>query len=266
MIDPAIRPAEPTEIGLACASSLTTLGRLWRMPLVAALLLAAVIAIGCGADATKPPDQSFDAKGALREAVVKLLELESASFILEHLSGSTALIPGFLDMYKVYGVVDIPDRFELTVEAETIRPRSFVEVRVVTIKDQAYMTDILSGKWLQVEPGVLPFTFANFSQTLADIIEAVDAPALVGTERLGDSETNHIRGRIMSEDLGNLVPRAAEGLEVILDLWLEQSTNLLQQVLISGRVIATDEPGTVRQLTLGDINTPVEISAPELGR
>lgn len=266
MIIPVIKPTEATEIGQAFASSLRKLVPLWRMPLAVVLLLSAVIAMGCGADATRPPAQSFDAKGALREAVVKLLELESAAFTLEHISGSTALIPGFLDMSKVYGVVDIPDRFELTVEAETIQPRSFVEVRVVTIEDQAYMTDILSGKWQQVEPAVLPFTFANFAQTLADIIEAVDAPTLVGAERLGDSETNHIRGRIMSEDLGNLVPRAANGLEVILDLWLEQSTNLLQQVLISGRVIATDEPGTVRQLTLGDINIPVEISAPELGR
>ena len=51
--------------------------------------------------------------------------------------------------------------------------------------------------------------------------------------------------------------------EVTLDLWLEQPSNLLKQVLISGRVIVTDEPGTVRKLTLGDINIPVEIFAPE---
>ncbi len=261
-----INQSGPTVIGAACPPGPRTPVRHWRMSLVAVLLISAAIALGCGSDATRPPAQSFDAKGALREAVTELLALESAAFTLEHISGSTALIPGFLEMYKVSGVVDIPERFELTVEAETIRPRSFVEVRVVTIKDQAYMTDIISGKWLQVEPEVLPFTFANFAQTLADIIEAVEAPAVVGTERLGDSETNHIRGLILSEDLGGLVPRAAEGLEVILDLWLEQSTNLLQQVLISGRVIATDEPGTVRKLTLGNINLPVEISAPELGR
>lgn len=230
------------------------------------LLISVAISLGCGSDPTREPAQSFDTKGALREAVRELLALESAAFTLEHISGSTALIPGFLEMYKVSGVVDIPDRFELTVEAETIQPRSFVEISVVTIDDQAYMTDFMSGKWLQVDPQVLPFTFANFSQTLADIIEAVDVPDLVGAERLGDSETNHIRGRIMSENLGRLVPRAAEGLEVILDLWLEQSTNLLRQVLISGRVVGTDVPGTVRQLTLDDINIPVEISVPKLGR
>ena len=253
----------PKYIGAVCRQGCRTPVRLWRMPLVVALLISAAIALGCGSDATRPPDQAFDAKGALREAVTGLLELESAAFTLEHISGSTALIPGFLEMYKVSGVVEIPDRFELTVEAETIQPRSFVKINVVTIDDRAYMTDIISGKWLQVEPRALPFTFANFAQTLADIIEAVVDPAVVGAERLGDSETNHIRGQIMSEDLGQLVPRAAEGFEVNLDMWLEQSTNLLQRVLISGRVVATDEPGTVRLLTLDDINLPVEISAPE---
>ena len=258
-----ISASMPPDSGAACPQSRRTPALL---PLVVALLISAAIALGCSAEPTRPPAQSFDAKGALREAVKELLKMESAAFTLEHLSGSTALIPGFLEMYKVSGIVEIPDRFELTVEAETIQPRTYVEVSVVTIDDRAYMTDFISGRWLQVEPEVLPFTFANFAQTLADIIEAVDSPTVVGAERIGDSETNHIRGQIMSEDLGRLVPRAAEGIAVKLDLWLEQSTNLLQRVLISGRVVSTDEPGTVRQLTLYDFNLPVEISAPDLTR
>lgn len=230
---------------------------------VAALLFSAGLAIGCAGDPTRAPAQTLDPKEALRGAVTELLALESAAFTLEHVTGSTALIPGFLEMYKVYGVADIPDRFALTVEAETIQPRSFVEVSVVTVDDQAYMTDIISGQWLQVEPQALPFTFADLAQTLAGAIEAVAAPAVVGVERLRESETNHFQGQIKSEDLSRLVPGAAEGFEVKLDLWLEQTTNLLQQILISGMVVATDDPGTVRRLTLDDVNLPVEISPPE---
>ena len=43
---------------------------------------------------------------------------------------------------------------------------------------------------------------------------------------------------------------------------LDRSQGLLQQVLIVGRVVPTDEPDTVRKLTLEDINQPVEIEAP----
>jgi ACT domain-containing protein len=46
-----------------------------------------------------------------------------------------------------------------------------------------------------------------------------------------------------------------------LEFWLDQD-GLLQQVLIIGRVVATDIPETVRKLTLENINQPVTIEPP----
>ena len=149
------------------------------------------------------------------------------------------------------------------VEAETVVPRSFVQIDVITIGDQAYMTDLLTKEWRQVEPSALPFTLSDIRQTLAGIIEAVDEPTLVGSERLGKRETRHIRGSILSQDLGGLVPGAGNGFDVRLELWLTNPGNLLLQVLISGKVVPTDEPGTVRRLTLDEINVPVEINPPK---
>jgi hypothetical protein len=59
------------------------------------------------------------------------------------------------------------------------------------------------------------------------------------------------------------VPGAGEGFDVKLDLWLEHPGGLLLQVLISGKVIPTDEADTLRRLTLDDINAPVVITPPE---
>ena len=40
-------------------------------------------------------------------------------------------------------------------------PRSFVEVVIVAVRDQAYMTDIIHrDKWLLIELSALPFNFA----------------------------------------------------------------------------------------------------------
>ena len=207
--------------------------------------------------------EPLDAKEALRGAVNEMLELETASFVLEHLKGATVLIPGFLEMRKASGVVDIPDRFLVKVEAETVRPRSFVEINVVTILDQAYITDLISGEWREVDPDSLPFTLTNLGKTLADIIEAVDAPAFIASERLRGYDTYRIQGRIQSQDLLSLVPGAGEGFDVQLDLWLEQSGSLLLQVLITGKVVSTDQADTVRRLTLDDINVPVDITPPK---
>ena len=226
------------------------------------LLLLAACGGASNEDPTAPTPQQVDAKEALRNAVSEVLQLESAAFTLEHVKGSTTLLPG-LQMSKAFGTVDIPDRFSLTVEAELAIPHSFVRISVVTIEDQAYMTDIISGRWRQVGPEILPFNFSNLSSTLAQIIEAVDNPVFVRTERLLGHDTHRIRGRIRSQDLSGLVPGAVAGFDVELDLWLEQARSLLRRILLTGMVIRTDDPETVRMLTLDDINTPVEISAPE---
>ena len=227
------------------------------------LLIAIGVSCGDGASLTpvSPTEQTIDPKDALRRAVDEALQLESAAFTLEHRTGTTTLFLG-LEMSKAFGIVDIPDRLSLTVEAESAYPRSFVGINIVTIEDQAYMTDVLTGQWQQVSQDVLPFSFADLGQTLADIIDALYSPVFVSAERLKDSDTYHINGRIQSEDLSAIVPGAGKGFDVELDLWLQQPRSLLVQVLISGKVVPTDRLDTVRLLTLDDINVPIEISPP----
>jgi hypothetical protein len=177
------------------------------------------------------------------------------------LEGSTILVPGVL-MTKVSGEVSIPGRFSVTVEAESEFPKSYIEISIITIDDTAYMTDILSGRWNQISADSLPFNLSGLGQTLADIVEAVQEPTVIGQERLGDLDTLHIKGQIASEDLSELVPGAGQGFTVQLELWLDQSQGLLQQVHIIGRVVPTDKTNTLRQLTLEDINQPVVIEPP----
>ena len=239
-------------------------GRVAFPLLVPGLLLIAVLS-SCGDDVsntpTTPPKPDIDVKNALRQAVGEVLKLESAAFSLEHRTGTTTLFPG-LEMSKASGIVDIPDRFSLSVEAESEFPLSFIEIGIVTIEDQAYMTDVITGQWRKVSPDILPFSFAELGRTLAGIIEALHSPDFVSSERLKGFDTYHLTGRLQSEDLAGIVPGAGEGFDVELELWLEQPRNLLRQVLISGKVVPTDLVDTIRVLTLDDINVPVEITAP----
>ncbi len=230
--------------------------------LLAALAVAGLVS-ACGSSApTAPLDgvTGIDIEVAMPQAVDQLLALRSAAFSLEHLEGSTVLVPGVL-MTKVSGVVSIPDRFEVTVEAESEFPKSYLEISIITIDDTAYMTDIFTGRWNKISAGSLPFNLTGLGQTLADIIDAVQEPRAVRAERLNGIDTVLIKGQIVSEDLSELVPGSAEGFPVELELWLERD-GLLRQVLIIGRVVATDGPDTVRKLTLDNINQPVEIEPP----
>jgi hypothetical protein len=225
-------------------------------------MMVSVLLVACDSDGTTPAELSYiDPGPAMSKVVAQLLTLESASFTLDHLEGSTILVPGVL-MTKVSGEVSIPGRFSVTVEAESEFPKSYIEISIITIDDTAYMTDILSGRWNQISADSLPFNLSGLGQTLADIVEAVQEPTVIGQERLGDLDTLHIKGQIASEDLSELVPGAGQGFTVQLELWLDQSQGLLQQVHIIGRVVPTDKTNTLRQLTLEDINQPVVIEPP----
>ena len=233
---------------------------------VAVVIILAVHQAGCaGSPSPTPattPEPPLDPQAALRRAVTRLLQLESLAFTLEHQTGTTALFPG-LEMSRASGVVDIPDSFRLRVEAESAFPRSFVEINIVTIEGRAYMTDFVSGEWREVPLEALPINLGNFGQSLADIVESVEGPMLVGTENLQGIDTHRIKGRVRSDDLGALVPGAGEGFEVELELWLDQDGGLLRQALITGQVLPSDIPGAQRLLTLDDIDLPVDISAPK---
>ena len=231
--------------------------------LTVALLMVGLLA-ACGTDLTTqtPEDErEVDPGPVLEQAVTQLLALESASFSLNHLKGSTALVPG-VSMTKVSGEISIPDRFSVTVEAQSEFPKSYLEISIVRIEDTAYMTSIFGGGWNQISPDSLPFNLFGLGQTLAGIMDAMQAPQVLGEERLNGIDTLYIGGAIDSQDLAQLVPGAGEGFPVGLELWLDQSRGLLQKVLIVGRVVPMDDTDTVRELTLRDINQPVNIEVP----
>ncbi len=231
--------------------------------LTVALLMVGLLA-ACGIDRTTqtPEDErEVDPGPVLEQAVTQLLALESASFSLNHLKGSTALVPG-VSMTKVSGEISIPDRFSVTVEAQSEFPKSYLEISIVRIEDTAYMTSIFGGGWNQISPDSLPFNLFGLGQTLAGIMDAMQTPQVLGEERLNGIDTLYIGGAIDSQDLAQLVPGAGEGFPVGLELWLDQSRGLLQKVLIVGKVVPMDDTDTVRELTLRDINQPVNIEVP----
>jgi hypothetical protein len=218
----------------------------------------AVLLLGCEA-ATPTPDA--DPRPAMRATVERLLALESVSFDLNQEAGSTMLFPGLI-MHRASGVVDVPARFDVVIEAESLLPRSYIEIGIISIDGTAYMTGILNREWREVSPDTLPMTLTGLGETLAGIVEAVQEPTMVGSETLRGREVYHIRGGILSQDLLGLVPNAAEGYEVELDLWIDRTESFLLEALISGQVLATDVPESVRRLTLDDINVPVSVAAP----
>ena len=223
------------------------------------LINIGAISIGCGGAPTPTPELNVDPQAILGQAISQLNQLSYASFLLDQPQGTTELLPG-LEMSRVYGVVANPDRFRFTVEAQV--GGSYVETDMVVIADQAYMTNFFTEKWEEVGMDLLPVNFANLGQTLSVILGSIQSPGLAGVESLGERPVYLVQGRVDSGDLSRLVPNAAPGFNVPLELWLEQSSGLLLRVVITGQVISTDIADAVRVFSLDDIDVPVEITPP----
>ncbi len=244
-------------------------GLRWRLYALAlaVFFLAAVAACGkesiptATTEPTAEPVPEETAEDILLRAVQQLLVLESTAFTLEQLTGTTKLFSG-LDMTKASGMVEVPGKAQVKIEAETTSPHSYVELEIITIGQDAYMTDLLTGRWLQVPQEILPFTLHDIATTLADIVGNVQTPELVGIELLDGVETYRISGAVKSQDLSGIVPGAGTDFDVGVELWLDHPQALLRQAVITGKVVASDVPEAVRRLTLEDINAPVDITPP----
>ena len=236
-------------------------GRSLQALMVLVASLAVILAIACGVPTPTPTPEPVDPKEELQRTVQRLIDLRSASFDLEHIVGTTNLLPGVI-MHRAYGRAVVPGQFEVTVESELLFPRSYLEIGMISVDGAAYMTNVLNGEWAEVPPGSLPINLADFGSTLAGIVEKVQDPELLGEDEIGGVRAYRIAGDVMSEDLVVLVPAAATGYRVALEIWIEKETGALRQALITGQVVATDVIDAQRKLTLDDIDQPVTISPP----
>ena len=248
---------------------------IWLAAFPAVFLVVLGSALGCSESfapspeftptptATPTPELPLDAQGILERAADRMVDLHTASFVLEHLEGSTTLFPG-IEMTRASGEVDLPDRYRVVVEAESATPQAYIEVTVVGGGGKVYMTDFFTGRWRRVPASSLPVGLSEFGGTLAGIIHVIETPEISGTESVSGVETLLIEGRVESKELAGLVPGAARGFEVGLRLWVELPDGLVHQVLISGQVLSTDTPETQRLLALKDFDIPVDIELPDV--
>ena len=226
-----------------------------------------VVMLACSTDGPAatptPTPKPVDPREELQRTVESLMALQSVAFDLEHLVGSTNLLPGVL-MNRAYGRAVVPGKFDLTVEGELLFPRSYMEIGMISLGEEAYMTNLINGQWEEVTVSSLPIDLTDFGATLAGIVDEVQSPQLLGQENLDGVDVYHIGGDITSEVLKGLVPTAGTGFPVALEMWTERETGMLRRALITGQVVVTDVAEAERQLKLEDENEPVTIEPPEL--
>ncbi len=213
---------------------------------------------------TQEPTPTPSPREVMERASNRMMTLNTARFSLVHEGeGSVELFPG-VELQQLEGQVDMPDRFRVSAEAMSTLFRSFIRIDVVVSGDRAFIRDFIDeDKWNPTPVESLPFDFTDLGSTLSDIIMDLQAPVFTGTEEVDGAPSQRVKGTVLSESLGVLVPGAHLGHQLELELWIGQSEGLLRKVRIEGPIVSTDSPDVVRILAIHSFGKPVEIALPQ---
>lgn len=214
---------------------------------------------GPTATPTAEPIENQDPAVIIEQAVARWNDTETAHFVLE-IDGATYL--------------DDDEQIELAgAEGDLSRPQSVealasisislvtLDVSLIFIGDEAYMTDFLTGSWGPA-PGDFsynPALLLSRTDGLGPVLESLENPEVIGRERAAGTDTVHMRGTVEQEQIDDMTAGAIQGDEIGVDIWFDADT--LDVVKID---LAEPDDGTTWMITLSDHDDPVTIEAPDV--
>lgn len=214
-----------------------------------ALVAAALAACGGGGEDAPvlSPQERIDA------AAERIESVETLTFELTHPVGYSPIFPG-VRMNRALGRVTGPETAELDIEAETgALGGSFLRLALKMDGDDFVLTDPLTGNPISFQLSIIPFNVRGMGGTLAGILRSAENPVDTGEASVGGVRAYGVASDVTSEQVAALVPAAADGLRLRLEIWVDNE-NLIRRMDIVGRLLSNDPAEITRSLELSDVN------------
>ena len=214
---------------------------------------------------TPPPDPAL----LIEETAANLRALKSTEFEVRHETGAI-FIPGFsAKMTEATGTWDSMQGAELAIDAYMVPDAQteaesgiYIQMLAVITGDAYYATDPLSGAWMKQPTAMSPIPVDRLNLLVADIVEGISDPNLDGRETIDDLPAYVISGEAPAMLLNWLPLFPDEGQTVQIEVWTDTERKLLRKLRVTGPVGSFDQPDTVREILLTNIDGAVTIQPP----
>lgn len=224
------------------------------------LLLSATFA--CQGQLPSPTQTPMlDARSILEDSGKAMALLESFGFDLTHRNGGMH-ISDDLVLKDVSGNVVKPDKIKISWGGSF--SGFYVSSQVISLDEQTYMTDPITGRWSPMPTDLNPLVFFNPDLGIASVMSDVVEASVAGLETLGEVTMYRIEGRLPTGSLKPLLGDVATDLMVDTMAWIGSTDMHLHKVIFSGVVAPGDAIDIKRTIKLFDFNQPVVIDAPRL--
>lgn len=197
----------------------------------------------------------------LRDASDRWDDTESVHFTLDA-EGDTFLdSDGNIRLVSAEGDLARPDLVEATARVSVAV--ATVNVELVVIGEDAYMTNFISGNWERAPDDFNYNPALLFSETdgLAPIMQDIQDPALDGTESVDGREAHRVTGVVTQDQIDDITAGSIVGENIDVTLWIAEDNHEILRLLISAPPIE-DTGETTWDLLFTNHNDDVEIEAP----
>ena len=223
----------------------------------ALILLICAVFTGCSSGESA----SLAPADALAKSSDSMQEATSFHFSMIHSSSGTPISKSIL-MTNLDGDIVSPDKLQATITG-TYSDMT-VEVSLITVGEDTYMTNMLSGKWELAPTSFKVLKVFDPSSGVASIIKGLTNVTDVGDEKVNKTKCYHFKGEVMSEALAPLTGTTATGVPIATEVWINKKNFQVVQVQLTGKITDTEVDGITRTLTFSNYNKDIDITLPEI--
>ena len=195
----------------------------------------------------------------LNKTSEELQAVNSFHFVLDQVGGGTPITMG-IEMTGAEGDIVRPNQLQMTITGTTMGMS--LEVKLVTVGEQTYMTNPLNGNW-EVPPDQFKVLSVFDPDTgIAAIIKGITDSTQLSDETVSGTLCYHLKGTVVSDALQPLTGSSLAGAVISADVWVGEEDFMVRQIKLGGKITEGEKEGIVRTLTLSNFNQEVIITLP----
>lgn len=228
------------------------------------VILFGLVVFGTGfsnGDSTATPQAT--PTSILQQASSRLADTKTVRFKLS-IEGETFIdSQNSMQLLSAEGDLERPDKVSTTFKAKVMNAAN-VTVHLITIGDQSWWTNLVSGKW---EPapkdlGYNPAILFDNQGGIGPIMGKVQNPKLLESESVDGHDSYHIQATVPAKVIGPLTADAMVGDPITVDLWINEKTYDLLRIKLTEPTSKEHPHPAIWTLDLSRQNEKVSIEPP----
>lgn len=207
--------------------------------------------------------QDEGVESVLENASLRLAEIQSLHFTLD-IEGETLIDEtGAIGLLSAEGELQRPDKVLVEFRISILGAGS-VSIRMITIGENSWTTDLITGNWGVAPPefGYNPSILYDNQDGLGPVMGKLDSATLAGTEKLDGREAWLVTGEVASSTISALTAGTMVGDPVSIELWIDTETYDLLQVRVKEPKSDENDDPAIWTMKLSDFDDEVTIEPP----